>query len=102
MEHSASDVLKFAAALEVASSHPFAIAIFTKAADEKIEVSHTTDAKAIGGKGVTATVDGVDLFLGSPQAAGERVPLSGEQAAQVSSLNDEGKTVSILLAGKAS
>ncbi|ABE38742.1 Heavy metal translocating P-type ATPase [Rhodopseudomonas palustris BisB5] len=100
MERLSSDVLKLAAALEVGSSHPFAIAILAKAADEKIEVAHTTDARAIGGKGVTATLDGIELFLGSPRAAVERVALSDDQAARVSALNDEGKTVSILLVGK--
>src|SRR3546814_16343200 len=74
---SSGDVLKFAVALEVGSSHPFAISILAKAAEEKIEEAHTTDAKAIGGKGVTATLDGVELFLGSPQAAAERVPQIG-------------------------
>lgn len=100
MEHSATDVLKLSAALEVGSSHPFATAILTKAAAENINVALTTDAKAIGGRGVTATLDGVELFLGSPQAAIERVALSRDQAARVSALHDEGKTVSVLLAGK--
>lgn len=101
MERSAADVLKLAAALEVGSSHPFAIAILAKAADEKVEVAHTTDAKALGGKGVTATLEGVELFLGSSQAAGELVALSAEQNEQISALSDEGKTVSVLLADKA-
>ena len=98
-ERSAIDVLKLAAALEVGSSHPFATAILAKAVDEKIDVARITDAKAIGGKGVTATFDGVDVFLGSPQAAGERAVLSDAQTAQIVALNDEGKTVSVLLAG---
>ena len=41
------------------------------------------------------------LFLGSPQAAAERVPLSAEQKARIAALNDEGKTVSVLVVGKA-
>jgi Cd2+/Zn2+-exporting ATPase len=100
MARPAGDVLKLAAALEVGSSHPFATAILAKATAEKIDAPHTIDARAIGGKGVTATLDGVDVFLGSPQAAGERVALSADQAALVSALNDEGKTVSVLLADK--
>ena len=51
------------------------------------------------GKGVTATVDGVEVFLGSPKAANERVPLSVDQTARITALNDEGKTVSVLLVG---
>jgi Cd2+/Zn2+-exporting ATPase len=41
----------------------------------------------------------VSLFLGSAQAAGERPPLSDELIARISALNDEGKTVSVLVAG---
>jgi len=39
------------------------------------------------------------VFLGSPQAAGERVPLTPEQSACIAALNDESKTVSVLLVG---
>ncbi len=99
--HSESDILKFAAALETGSSHPLATAILTKAAADKVVVPQVTDAEALGGKGITGTVDGVAVFFGSPTAAGERVPLSAEQTAQITALNDEGKTVSVLLVGQA-
>jgi Cd2+/Zn2+-exporting ATPase len=99
MARSSSDVLRLAATLETGSCHPFASAILARAAEEKILVAQTTDARTLSGKGVTATLDGVELFLGSPRAAGERVALSAEQAAQVSALQDLGKTVSVLLAG---
>ena len=92
-----ADVLRFAAALEVGSSHPLAGAILAKAAEEKISPPHTTDATAIGGKGVAATVEGKAVFLGSLQAAGERVALSADQTARVTALHDEGKTVSVLI-----
>jgi Zn2+/Cd2+-exporting ATPase len=42
---------------------------------------------------------GVDLFLGSPAAAGERATLTAKQTARIEALNDEGKTVSVLIAG---
>lgn len=98
--HSQSDVLKFAAALETGSSHPLATAILAKAADDKVAVPHVNDAKALGGKGITGTVDGVAVFFGSPAAAGERVALSADQIAHITALNDDGKTVSVLLVGK--
>lgn len=96
-----SDVLRIAAALETGSSHPLAVAILRKAEDEKIEVPAATAAKAIGGKGVTAKVEGRDVFLGSPSSAGEMTSLSAEQQAIVTRFNDEGKTVSILIVGGA-
>jgi len=98
VEYSESDVLKFAAALETGSNHPLAAAILAKASDRKITVPPVSDAKAIGGKGVTGTVDGLALFLGSPNAAGEQLELPSELAKTIAGLNDEGKTVSLLLA----
>ncbi|WP_275787824.1 heavy metal translocating P-type ATPase [Pararhizobium gei] len=92
------DVLAMAAALEAGSSHPLARAILDSAAG--LEIPAATDSKALGGKGVTATIDGTLVFLGSPQAANERVLLSVDQSARIAALNDEGKTVSVLIVGK--
>ncbi|MBB4200943.1 heavy metal translocating P-type ATPase [Rhodoblastus sphagnicola] len=94
---SQADVLKFAAALEVGSSHPLASAILAKADAEKIAPPHTIDVSALGGKGVAATVDGKAVFLGSLQAAQDRAPLSDDQKARVRAMHDEGKTVSLLI-----
>ena len=91
--------MRLAASLETGSSHPLASAILTRAQDSNYSLSQASKAKAIGGKGVTATVDGVEVFLGSPKAANERVPLSVDQTARITALNDEGKTVSVLLVG---
>ncbi|CAN7301333.1 heavy metal translocating P-type ATPase [Rhizobium sp. LjRoot98] len=98
--HSEPDVLTFAAALETGSSHPLAKAILDRAAADKVAIPAVSDAKALGGKGVTATVNGKAVFLGSPQAAGDRIALSAEQTAQITALNDEGKTVSVLIIGE--
>lgn len=97
---SEADVLALAAALETGSSHPLAKAILARAAIDKIAVPPANGAKAIGGKGVAATVDGVEIFLGSPAAAGERRPLTSEQNNHIAALNDEGKTVSVLVVGQ--
>src|SRR5690606_3290715 len=53
----------------------------------------------IGGKGVVAIVDGRELFLGSPQTAAERASLPDDLRSRISALNDEGKTVSVLVVG---
>jgi len=98
--HSEADVLTFAAALETGSSHPLAKAILDRAAADKVAIPAASEAKALGGKGVTATVDGKAIFLGSPQAAADRVALSAEQTTQITALNDEGKTVSVLIIGE--
>ena len=90
-------VLRLAAALETGSNHPLARAILDRAAADNIDIPQVIDAKAIGGKGVSGTVDGIDVFLGSPQAVADKVPLTEEQFVQIAKLNDEGKTVSLLL-----
>jgi Zn2+/Cd2+-exporting ATPase len=59
LSSSAMEVLRLAAALETGSSHPFAKAILTRAAEEKTEIPAILNAKAEGGKGITGTVDDV-------------------------------------------
>ena len=95
---SEAEVLRLAAAVETGSSHPLAIAILAKAAQDKIIIPQVANAQAFGGKGVGGIADGVDLFLGSMQAAGDRVPLPDSLAKKVSGFYDEGKTISVLLA----
>ncbi|MDO5896525.1 heavy metal translocating P-type ATPase [Agrobacterium sp. Azo12] len=98
-EKTAVETLRLAAALETGSSHPLALAILAKAEEDGIEIPPVDDAKALGGKGVAARVEGTDVFLGSPNAAAERVAISQERLDAIAALNDQGKTVSLLIAG---
>ncbi|MBX9568329.1 MAG: cadmium-translocating P-type ATPase [Candidatus Obscuribacterales bacterium] len=91
-------VLSLAAALEVGSSHPLALAILSRAKTDNAPIPPASDAKAISGKGVSAKVGGETVFLGSPQSAAQYVELTDEQKSRIVSLNDEGKTVSVLVA----
>lgn len=93
----ASEVLRLAAALETGSSHPLARAILEKADADGLKVPPADEARALGGKGVSAAVDGRRVFLGSPQAAAAQAPLSPDVATQIAGLNDAGKTVSVLV-----
>ncbi|MCK1420921.1 MULTISPECIES: heavy metal translocating P-type ATPase [unclassified Bradyrhizobium] len=97
---SEEDVLRMAAALESGSSHPLATAILSKAAEEKMRIPPASSASAIGGKGVRAIVEGMEVFLGSPKAAAELAALTEAQQARIAVLNDEGKTVSLLVIGE--
>ena len=94
---SAEEVLRLSAALEAGSSHPLALAILARAAEDGIVPPVATGSRALGGKGVTATVEGKEIFLASPKAAAERVALSAEVQATTTALNDDGKTVSMLI-----
>ena len=93
----APEVLRLAAALETGSSHPLALAILDRAAADAVAVPAVTDASALGGKGVDGTVEGRTVLLASPRAAGERAALSDKQTDRIAALNDEGKTVSVLV-----
>jgi Cd2+/Zn2+-exporting ATPase len=97
----AADVLQLAAALEAGSSHPLALAILARAKTDNVDIPATTQSKAIGGKGVSAIVEGKDVFLGSPKAATERQPLVERHAAEIAELNRKGMTASVLLVDNA-
>jgi Cd2+/Zn2+-exporting ATPase len=96
--YSEAETLRLAAGLEVGSSHPLAQAILAEARRRAVELNAATDATAIGGEGVAGTVGDVELFLGSPQAAEKRAGLPRQLREAISRLNDEGKSVSVLLA----
>jgi Cd2+/Zn2+-exporting ATPase len=91
-------LLSLAAALESGSSHPLALAILAKAKAEKAPVPPAINAKAIPGKGVSASVGGETILLLSPKAAAEQSPLDSAVSSQIDALNADGKTVSVLLA----
>jgi Cd2+/Zn2+-exporting ATPase len=97
LDRSENEVLRLAAALEIGSSHPLAAAILARATERNIPVFAAKDGGAVGGKGVTGTVGKNALFLGSPSAAAELTPLPAELSSRIAGLNDEGKSVSVLL-----
>ncbi|MER2268379.1 heavy metal translocating P-type ATPase [Methylobacterium oxalidis] len=92
------DVLSLAAALEGGSSHPLARAVLAKAAEAGAPIPPAAGAAALGGKGVTGRVGGIDLFLGSPREAATRVAFTSEQEALIAGFQSDGKTVAMLLA----
>lgn len=96
---SEAEILGYAAALEQGSSHPLAHAVLSRAEADGLALLPVEGARAIGGKGVAASADGVELFLGSPEAARERAPLAAEDLARIETLQGEGKTVSVLVVG---
>ncbi|MBD2746113.1 cadmium-translocating P-type ATPase [Microvirga sp. BT688] len=96
-EASERDVLEDAAALDATSSHPIAKAILARAQAEGIEVAPAVGVLALGGKGVKGRFRRRGLYLGSPKAAADIAPLPAEAEARISALQEEGKTVSVLL-----
>lgn len=64
---SAEDVLRLAAALEVASEHPLAGAVLAEARRRGIDPVAAEDFQAIPGKGVQGRIEGRPAALGSPE-----------------------------------
>ncbi|MBY5364894.1 cadmium-translocating P-type ATPase [Rhizobium leguminosarum] len=94
---SEAQVLSRAAVLEQGSSHPLALAILNRAKADGVPVPPAFELEAMPGKGVSGKVGGETLDLLSPPAAREHGALSAEQDARITALNDEGKSVSVLL-----
>jgi len=77
-------LLALAGAVESDSEHPIARAIVT-AATERGPIPNATRFKSISGRGVEATVDGVQIAVGGPALLAERdlqVPAELEQASE--------------------
>jgi Cd2+/Zn2+-exporting ATPase len=91
------EILEDAAALDATSSHPIAKAIVARAQAEGLEVTPAVGVMALGGKGVKGRFRRRGLWFGSPKAAAAIAPLPAEAEARVSALQEEGKTVSVLL-----
>ncbi|MFG1298556.1 heavy metal translocating P-type ATPase [Xanthobacter sp. V3C-3] len=92
-----AEVLRLAAALETGSSHPLARAILDRAAADGVTVPAAGDARALAGKGVRASVEGRDVFLGAASAIAEQGVPDAAFSDRLATLNDAGKTVSVLL-----
>jgi Cu2+-exporting ATPase len=63
---SKDDALRVAAAVEGESEHPIARGIVRTAEDQGISIPATSRFRALPGKGVAGTVDGVEYHLGGP------------------------------------
>lgn len=85
-------VLAIAAALEESSEHPLATAILDKANVDKIEISTVSDFQAIEGKGVSATIEGHQAFVGNDKLLNE-IKIDSELNEKMILLQNEAKTV---------
>jgi Cd2+/Zn2+-exporting ATPase len=91
---SADELLALAAAVESRSEHPLARAIVTAAQYQGLAVAAADGLQAVPGKGVTASVNGVCLHIGTLDHLREQgVSLPESEADLVVQLEAQGKTV---------
>lgn len=94
IEGKASEVLKFAAALENASEHPLAAAVLAKAKEKNVALAKVATFKAVEGKGVTGKVDGKAAFIGNAKLVEELgAALSAKLEWDAKTLEAQAKTV---------
>ena len=93
------ELLRLAAALQATSEHPLARAVMERALAEGIAVPEASDARALPGRGLEASVGGAAFTLGSSRLLGERGLDAGALAQQATRLESQGRTISWLVAG---
>ena len=97
---SQEEILTLAAALEKPSEHPLAEAILAAAEERGLKLPEAEAFKAVFGKGIEGTMDGVRYYAGNRKFLEEKgiVPDAG-QLQQMEQLAEEGKTP-LLFAGQ--
>ncbi|WP_232362444.1 heavy metal translocating P-type ATPase [Denitrificimonas caeni] len=95
-QQSGEEILALFASVESGSNHPLAKAIVAHAEAADTLIPTASNASATAGKAVHATVAGRALAIGSPVYAAQAAILSTEQQAQIETLQNDDKTVSVL------
>ena len=88
-----AELLRLAATLERASEHPLAAAIVNAAAERAVPLGEAQDFDSPVGKGVTGTVDGRKLVIGSHRIMAEEAVDLSALADEAEALRGEGATV---------
>jgi Cd2+/Zn2+-exporting ATPase len=95
------EVLAKAAAVERKANHPLGAAIVAAATERALELPPSFGAAlTIPGKAITARLKGGFVSVGSPRHAAEQTVLDEAARARLHALEQEGKTVVVVLAGK--
>ena len=89
-----NELIEKAASLEAKSEHPLSKAVLKKAQENGIETKNVTDFSSVPGNGLTAKMDGTNLFGGNLNYIEKIVPNSIDKniLEQVEKLSEEGKT----------
>ena len=86
------ELLTLAAALEQKSEHPLAKAVLAYTAEQQLTAPEVTDFAALPGNGLSAKLDGMEIFGGSAAFMETNVPVPADLSAKAAALSAEGKT----------
>ena len=89
---SESELLTLAASLEQKSEHPLAKAVLAYAETETIACPDVTDFAALPGNGLSARLDGMEIYGGNAEFIDTKASVPAELQAEAARLAAEGKT----------
>ncbi len=89
---SETELLTLAAALERKSEHPLAKAVLACTDEQKLTAPEVSDFTALPGNGLTAKMDGVEIFGGSASFIGTKVIVPAQLQEKAAALSAQGKT----------
>ena len=87
-----TELLTLAAALEGRSEHPLARAVLAYAEEKQLELPSVTDFTALPGNGLTAKLEGKEIFGGSAAFISTKVAIPAALQTQSAALAAQGKT----------
>ncbi len=95
-----SEVLRYAASVEQGSEHPLAQAVVRMAREKGLAISDPSDFEALPGLGVRAKLEDQEVLQGNVELMSKfAIPIEANQD-RISSLQNEGKTVTFLALDK--
>ena len=101
VEGDRTGVLALAGAVQQTSTHPLAVSVLAALRAQGGAPAPVTDAQAMPGRGVSATLDGRVILLGNRRLLDERGIDTGTFAARAAAHEARGRTVSWLVDGNA-
>jgi Cd2+/Zn2+-exporting ATPase len=94
--HTETELLGRAAAMEMHSDHPLAVAILEYSLSQGVAVQAASDVRAVPGKGIRGRWDGREFWLGSHRLLEELAQETPEVHEQLESLSATGHTVVVV------
>ncbi len=97
----AATVLRISASAEAVSEHPLALAVLAEAKAQGIATLPLETFEALPGRGISATIDGASILVGSPRFIIENDIDIGPLEAEIAGLQSRGQTVVLLAIDRA-